>query len=77
LFLKGVMVTATYATVVAGFAHTSVPSDQITQIIDGIVAIVQDFLIILIAVVAAAVGVIRKAILTVTGNNLTPPPETI
>jgi hypothetical protein len=72
LFLKGTLVTiATYASVVAGFAHISVPSDLITQIIDGIVAIVQDFLM-LVAVVAATVGAIRKVVLTITGNNVTP-----
>ena len=73
LFLKGTLVTvATYATVLAGFAHISVPSDLITQIIDGIVAVVQDFLM-LVAVVAATVGAIRKVILTITGKNADPP----
>jgi hypothetical protein len=72
LFLKGALVTvATYATVVAGFAHISVPSELITEIIDGIVTAVQDFLM-LVAVVAATVGAIRKVVLTITGNNLTP-----
>ncbi len=72
LFLKGTLVTiATYATVLAGFAHISVPSELITQIIDGIVAVVQNLLM-LVAVISATVGAIRKVILTFSGKNLTP-----
>jgi hypothetical protein len=72
LFLKGTLVTvATYATVIAGFAHIAVPSDLITQIIDAVVAIVQDGLM-LISVIVAAAGLIRKLYRTYSGTNELP-----
>jgi hypothetical protein len=72
LFLKGTLVTvATYATVIAGFAHITVPSDLISQIIDAVVAVVQDSLM-LISVVVAAAGLVRKLYRTYTGTNVSP-----
>jgi hypothetical protein len=73
LFLKGTLVTiATYVTVIAGFAHITVPSDLITQIIDHIVLIVQDTLM-LVSVIVATIGLVRKVAKTYAGTNLTPP----
>lgn len=53
---------------VIGMAHWNIGQDQLTQLFDGIVAVVQDALI-LVAAVVAVVGFARKLILSVQGQN--------
>jgi hypothetical protein len=69
LFVKSVLMgVVTYATILAGLAHITLPSDIITQLIDSLVSIVQNVLM-LVAALTGAVGLIRKIGTTIYGTN--------
>lgn len=64
-FLLGLLINLT---VIAGLAHVAVPSELLTQLIDGLVTIVQNALM-TIAAIASVVGIIRKIFTTFAGTN--------
>jgi hypothetical protein len=69
LSVKAFLITLlTYGTVLAGFAHITLPSELLTQLIDGIVMLVQAGFM-LVSVVTTIVGLVRKIGMTFAGTN--------
>jgi hypothetical protein len=69
LTLRGFLVAlATYTTVLAGIAHVQLPSDLITQLIEGVVSLVQQLLM-LVSTAITIIGIVRKIAKTFAGTN--------
>lgn len=69
LTLKAFLITlATYTTVLAGFAHIQLPSELITQVINGVVNVTQQLLM-LVSTAVTVIGLVRKIATTFAGTN--------